>query len=84
MFTNLKIESDKWPWSYLSVRENVDKATIRDTQERVPGNFPHNAIGTSDDVRNVFKDTYVDLCQEVEHLSELSQLADQTPREYLY
>lgn len=84
MFTNLKIESDKLPWSYLSIQDKLDQATWRDNQDKVPGNFPHNGIGTSDDIKNLFNDTYVDLCQEMEHLSELSQLADRTPVDYLY
>ena len=76
MFTSLKIEADKWPWSTLLIAEKIDKATWRELQDTIPTIRPQNGIGSSHDVRYLFNDAYVDLVHDVEELSNLSKSAD--------
>lgn len=80
MFTNLKIEAAKWPWSTLMISERVDQATWIESSNTIPTVIMQNGIGSSHDIRYYFNDTYVDLSKDVEHLRDLSVLAD---RNYL-
>lgn len=83
MFTNLKIEADKWPWSTLAITERVDQATWIQLRDTIPTIMPQNGIGSGHDVRYTFKDTYIDLNHEVEELASLSEHCDGIPRDYL-
>ena len=76
MFTNLKIEADKWPWATLLIPERVDQATWIEMQDTIPTIRPQNGIGSNHDVRFYFNDTYVDLVHDMERGSELSMIAD--------
>ncbi len=76
MFTNLKIEADKWPWSTLLIAERVDQATWIELQDTIPTIRAQNGIGSNHDVRHLFNDAYVDLVYDVEKLSNLSKRAD--------
>lgn len=76
MFTNLKIEADKWPWSTLLITERVEQATWIEMQDTIPTIRPQNGLGSSHDIRFQFKDMYTDLRHEVERLAELSENAD--------
>lgn len=76
MFTNLKIEADKWPWSTLLITERIDQATWIQMQDTIPTIRMQNGIGSSHDVRFYFNDTYVDLCKDVRRNADLSEASD--------
>jgi hypothetical protein len=83
LFTNLKIEADKWPWSTLLIAERVDKATWIQMRDTIPTIMPQKGISSGHDTRYTFKDTYVDLSLDAERLGHLSEDCDGTGRGYL-
>lgn len=83
MFTNLKIEADKWPWSTLAITERVEQAKWIEMQDTIPTIRPQNGLGSSHDIRYQFKDMYTDLCHDVQRWGELSENSDGTGG-YLY
>ena len=75
-FTSQKIEASQWPWATLMISEKKDQAAWIQQMTTIPLIYPEGAIGSNRDIHFHFKDSYVDLNDEVEHLSDLSNQGD--------
>ncbi len=77
MFTTQKIDASLWPWAYLNSIDEQNTTKWVELRERVQVLYNLNGIGSEHDIRNTFRDMYVDLSLDAENGAQLSIQCDQ-------
>lgn len=65
-----------WPWAYLQSIESQHTIDWIELREEIPTIHNLNGISSEHDIRNTFKDMYVDLSMDMQYSTELSMRCD--------
>lgn len=65
-----------WPWAYLQSIDRQNTVEWIEIREEIPTIYNLNGISSEHDIRNTFKDMYVDLSMDMQNSTELSMRCD--------